>query len=108
MLRVLAALALTALPALRALPVQAGAGYGSADSCLERIAARESHGDWYAVNPASGAYGRYQILPRGGVYDSTPWAQEGISVYSLGPEQQTEVAEWILEYVGSGPWGGCG
>jgi hypothetical protein len=71
-------------------------------SSAERFVGCESGGSWTAVNPSSGAYGRYQILP-------SHWGAGG-QCQGLGrdPGGQTECANRIMATEGSGAWAQCG
>lgn len=42
----------------------------------DEIARRESGGDYYAVNPSSGAFGKYQCMPSVHICPTDPAAQE--------------------------------
>lgn len=59
----------------------------------------ESGGNWTAVNPTSGAYGRYQILA------STAQAYGCNLSTDAG---QTACAETVYQHQGAGAWVGCG
>jgi hypothetical protein len=62
----------------------------------------ESGGDWSAVNPSSGAGGRYQIMP-------STWAAYGGTglPQDASPAEQTAVAQRILQSVGTSAWVNC-
>jgi len=62
----------------------------------------ESGGDWHAVNPSSGAGGRYQIMP-------STWAQYGGTglPQDASPAEQTAIAERIMQSVGPSAWANC-
>jgi hypothetical protein len=62
----------------------------------------ESGGDWTAVNPSSGAGGRYQIMP-------STWAAYGGTglPQDASPAEQTAVAERIVQSVGLSAWVNC-
>jgi hypothetical protein len=62
----------------------------------------ESGGDWSAVNPSSGAGGRYQIMP-------STWAAYGGTglPQDASPAEQTAVAERILQSQGLSAWVNC-
>lgn len=62
----------------------------------------ESGGDWQAVNPSSGAGGRYQITP-------STWAANGGSglPQDASPAEQTRVAENVMRSQGLGAWTNC-
>lgn len=62
----------------------------------------ESGGDWHAVNPSSGAGGRYQIMPSTWVaYGGTGLPQDA------PPAEQTAVAERIMQSQGPSAWVNC-
>ena len=77
------------------------------DACTVAIVARESQGNYYAQNASSGAFGKYQFIPTGGVFSASPWAAQGRSVYSLTPADQEQVYAWAVANYGYQPWGGC-
>jgi Transglycosylase-like domain len=62
----------------------------------------ESGGDWHAVNPSSGAGGRYQIMP-------STWAEYGGTglPQDASPAEQTAIAERIMQSVGPSAWANC-
>jgi hypothetical protein len=62
----------------------------------------ESGGDWSAVNPSSGAGGRYQIMP-------STWAAYGGTglPQDASPAEQTAVAERIMQSQGPSAWVNC-
>jgi hypothetical protein len=62
----------------------------------------ESGGDWNAVNPSSGAGGRYQILP-------STWAAYGGSglPQDASPAEQNAIAERIMQSQGPSAWANC-
>jgi Transglycosylase-like domain len=62
----------------------------------------ESGGDWRAVNPSSGAGGRYQIMP-------STWAAYGGTglPQDASPAEQTAVAERIMQTQGPSAWVNC-
>jgi hypothetical protein len=66
----------------------------------EQFAGCESGGKWNAVNPSSGAYGKYQIMP------STH--ADLCSDLGWDPSSQTACANRIYETQGSGAWAQCG
>jgi len=59
----------------------------------------ESGGDYGAVNPTSGAFGKYQIIP-------STWAAH-CSDLSHSPTGQEECAVRVYEAQGSGAWVNC-
>lgn len=75
------------------------AGAGDLPTCTWQP---ESGGDWSAVNPASGAGGRYQIMP-------STWAAYGGTglPQDASPAEQTAVAERIMKSVGPSAWANC-
>jgi hypothetical protein len=95
-------------------PASASAGYSSADSPTSSAGAAatgslptctwqpESGGDWSAVNPSSGAGGRYQIMP-------STWAAYGGTglPQDASPAEQTAVAERIMQSQGPSAWVNC-
>jgi hypothetical protein len=80
-------------------------------SCTAAIVARESQGNYSAINPSSGSFGAYQLMPHGGVYDEYAHAHGTDSyatpVTTLTPAQQDEVFSWAVANYGFAPWGGC-
>ncbi len=90
------------------------AGYSSPDSTTSSASAAaagslptctwqpESGGDWTAVNPSSGAGGRYQIMP-------STWAAYGGTglPQDASPAEQTAVAERIMQEQGPSAWVNC-
>jgi hypothetical protein len=62
----------------------------------------ESGGDWSALNPSSGAGGRYQIMP-------STWAAYGGTglPQDAPPAEQTAVAERIMQSQGLSAWVNC-
>jgi hypothetical protein len=62
----------------------------------------ESGGDWKAVNPSSGAGGRYQILP-------STWAAYGGTglPQDASPAEQSAIAEKIMHSQGPSAWINC-
>lgn len=62
----------------------------------------ESGGDWNAVNPSSGAGGRYQILP-------STWAAYGGTgePQDASPAEQSAIAEKIMHSQGPSAWVNC-
>lgn len=62
----------------------------------------ESGGDWSAVNPSSGAGGRYQILP-------STWAAYGGTglPQDASPAEQSAVAQKIMQSQGPSAWVNC-
>jgi hypothetical protein len=59
----------------------------------------ESGGDYGAVNPSSGAYGKYQIIP-------STWAAH-CSGLDRGPAGQERCAARVYAAQGAGAWVGC-
>lgn len=96
--------ALLALPALRVLPVQAGADPTTYGGCRAAIAARESGGSYTAYNVISGSYGRYQFT-QGGVINETEFA--GRDVTTLSPAEQERAFTEAVAAEGFAPWNGC-
>jgi hypothetical protein len=90
------------------------AGYSSSDSSTSSASAAaagslptctwqpESGGDWSAVNPSSGAGGRYQIMP-------STWAAYGGTglPQDASPAEQTAVAMRIMHSQGLSAWVIC-
>jgi hypothetical protein len=90
------------------------AGYSSSDSSTSSASTAaagslptctwqpESGGDWSAVNPSSGAGGRYQIMP-------STWAAYGGTglPQDASPAEQTAVAERIMQSQGLSAWVNC-
>ena len=76
-----------------------GSGSGDLPTCTWQP---ESGGDWNAVNPSSGAGGRYQITP-------STWAANGGtgSPQSASPAEQTRVAQNIMRSQGPSAWVNC-
>lgn len=76
-----------------------GSGSGNLPACTWQP---ESGGDWHAVNPSSGAGGRYQIMP-------STWAANGGtgSPQSASPAEQTAVAQRIMQSQGTSAWTNC-
>lgn len=68
----------------------------------EQYAGCESGGDWNAVNPSTGARGRYQIMP---LHYGSGGLCEGMG---QSPGEQTQCAGRIYETQGSGAWSQCG
>lgn len=60
----------------------------------------ESGGNWYAVNPTSGAYGKYQITP-------DHWSTGVCRGLGQDPAGQTECAHRVLATEGLGAWVNC-
>lgn len=62
----------------------------------------ESGGNWRAVNPSSGAGGRYQIMP-------STWAANGGTglPQDASPAEQTRVAENVMRSSGPSAWANC-
>lgn len=80
-----------------------GASSGSSSGALPTCTwLPESGGNWNAVNPSSGAGGRYQIVP-------STWAANGGSglPQDASPAEQTRVAGNILRSQGAGAWTNC-
>jgi Transglycosylase-like domain len=77
----------------------AGSGSGDLPTCTW---VPESGGDWHAVNPSSGAGGRYQIMP-------STWAANGGTglPQDASPAEQTRVAENIWHSAGASAWVNC-
>jgi hypothetical protein len=75
------------------------AGSGTLPTCTWEP---ESGGDWTAVNPSSGAGGRYQIMP-------STWAAYGGTglPQDAPPAEQTAIAEKIMASVGPSAWVNC-
>lgn len=68
----------------------------------ERFVQCESGGDWNAVNPSSGAYGRYQLMPM-------HFGSGGLCAgESRDPAGQTRCANKVYAAQGSGAWSQCG
>jgi hypothetical protein len=59
----------------------------------------ESGGDYSAVNPSSGAYGKYQIIP-------STWAAHCAGI-SRTPSGQEQCAARVYRAQGAGAWVGC-
>jgi hypothetical protein len=81
----------------------AGASGGSASGALPTCTwLPESGGNWNAVNPSSGAGGRYQILP-------STWAANGGTglPQDASPAEQTHIAQNILRSQGASAWVNC-
>jgi hypothetical protein len=70
-------------------------GSGGVNSDLESIAQCESGGDYNAVNPSSGAYGKYQIMPS---------TAAGYGCDLATPAGQDQCASEIYSREGSSPW----
>jgi Transglycosylase-like domain len=95
-------------------PASTSAGYSSADSTTSSASAAaaaslptctwqpESGGDWSAVNPSSGAGGRYQIMP-------STWAAYGGTglPQDASPAEQTAIAVRIMQSQGPSAWVNC-
>jgi hypothetical protein len=78
---------------------ESAAAAGSLPTCTWQP---ESGGDWSAVNPSSGAGGRYQIMP-------STWAAYGGTglPQDASPAEQTAVAERIMQEQGPSAWVNC-
>jgi len=74
-------------------------GVGNLPTCTWQP---ESGGDWNAVNPSSGAGGRYQIMP-------STWAAYGGAglPQNASPAEQSAVAERIMQAQGASAWANC-
>jgi Transglycosylase-like domain len=92
-------------------PTSTSAGSSSVDSTSDATTSGdlptctwepESGGDWHAVNPSSGAGGRYQIMP-------STWAEYGGTglPQDASPAEQTAIAERIMQSVGPSAWANC-
>lgn len=85
-------------------PSQAGgASNGSSSGAMPTCTwLPESGGNWNAVNPSSGAGGRYQIVP-------STWAANGGTglPQDASPAEQTRVAGNILRSQGASAWSNC-
>ncbi|MBV8712919.1 MAG: transglycosylase family protein [Solirubrobacterales bacterium] len=76
-----------------------GSNTGSLPTCTWQP---ESGGDWHAVNPSSGAGGRYQIEPgTWAAYGGTGRPQDA------SPAEQTTVAQRIMQSQGASAWANC-
>jgi hypothetical protein len=77
---------------------------GGIDAFMEAIAQVESGGYYYARNPTSGAYGKYQIMPR----NWRNWSGRvlGDQKARATPENQEIVAHWRISrlYSNRGSW----
>jgi hypothetical protein len=81
-------------------PVATSPAYNGGYSIPAGIVQCESHGDWSAVNPATGAGGAYQILPSTwDQYGGGPGGPAGSS-----PAEQSRVAALIYAAVGGSAW----
>lgn len=74
----------------------APAGAGGMPACTWRP---ESGGSYTAVNPSSGAYGKYQIIP-------STWAAH-CSGIDRSPSGQEQCARNVMAAQGSGAWVNC-
>jgi Transglycosylase-like domain len=85
----------------RTAPAPTGRGGGSSGSCNpESIVQRESKGDPNAVNPSSGAGGKYQVLP-------STWS--GYGGYSQGTDESVQDERFNEMWAGGAgsPHWGC-
>jgi len=80
-------------------PTSSAAAAGDLPTCTWQP---ESGGDWSAVNPSSGAGGRYQIMP-------STWAAYGGTglPQDASPAEQTAVAQRIMQSQGPSAWANC-
>jgi hypothetical protein len=80
------------------------AQYGLDAGCMLNLDYRESGGDPYAVNPATGATGPFQFTPSG-IWLSTLYGQQGIPPSAVSPEEQTRMAAMLMAAGHGDAWG---
>jgi hypothetical protein len=97
--RMLAPAATASSSTTAAVSSTSAAGSGDLPACTWEP---ESGGDWSAVNPSSGAGGRYQIMP-------STWAAYGGTgaPQDASPAEQTAIAQKIMASVGPSAWVNC-
>lgn len=88
-------------------PSYAAGGCDGQDPVPCCIVMRESHGQWNARNPSSGAGGRYQMLPST-FHNTAAGAAYGGNAADAPPDVQRAAAAELVRRQGLAPWAGPG